>query len=173
MTAAGDYDWRSFDLHYYYRAPRSDVWRAWATPDGLCSFFVEHCWSFDADGQELPGDAEFAPGGRYQWRWRHDFEGEGSIHTVEPMTKIGFSFGESMKVSVSLTETDDGVHVHLRQWDIPDSDDGRVWGHLNCRSCWIFFMTNLTSVLETGRDLRHDNPAVVSSMEVGFQRPGG
>jgi len=125
MTTDGVYDWRSFDLHYYYRASLSDGWRAWATPNGLGSFFVESCTGFDGAGRELPGGSEFEAGGRYAWRWRHDFEGR-------------------------------GLH-------------GRVWGHLNCRSCWIFFMTNLTSVLEAGRDLRHVNPAVVSSMEVGFR----
>ncbi|MHC4505510.1 MAG: hypothetical protein ACYTFI_19570 [Planctomycetota bacterium] len=61
-------------------------------------------------------------------------------------------------------------HTELRliQTGIPNTPEGRVFGHLNCRSCWIFFLTNLKSVLDGGRDLRDPDPDKVSSMEVGF-----
>jgi hypothetical protein len=78
-----------------------------------------------------------------------------------------FTFG-SLRVSVRFAAVDGQTELHLVQTGIPDSPDGRVFGHLNCRSCWIFFLTNLKAVLDAGTDLRDQNPARVSSMEVGF-----
>jgi hypothetical protein len=73
-----------------------------------------------------------------------------------------------MNVEIRFTQIDGKTELHLVQTGIPDSADGRVFGHLNCRSCWIFFLTNLKAVLDTGTDLRDTDPARVSSMEVGF-----
>ncbi|MBQ38995.1 MAG: hypothetical protein CME04_21630 [Gemmatimonadaceae bacterium] len=73
-----------------------------------------------------------------------------------------------MNVSVSLTAVEGQTEPHLVQSDIADTAGGRVSGHLNCRPCWIFFLTNLKAVLEGRGDLRGDDPKRVSSMEAGF-----
>jgi hypothetical protein len=74
-----------------------------------------------------------------------------------------------MRCDVAFTSVEPGTtRVDLTQTDIPDTPEGRVMGHLNCRSCWVFFMTNLRSILLTGVDLRDADPARVSSMEVAF-----
>ena len=171
MVDATQYDWTQFDLYHYYPAPLEKVWHAWATPEGLCSFFVETCTGFDTEGNAHTPQSAFVPGGSYKWKWRHDFAGEGSIFTVEPMSHLAFSFGAAMRVDVHLQDVGSSVRVHLHQSQIPDSEEGHVIGHMNCRSCWIFFMTNLVSVLQNGIDLRHEDPTRVSSMEVGFTPP--
>ena len=74
-----------------------------------------------------------------------------------------------MNVRIDLLDTGSAVRVHLRQYEIPDSEEDRVMNHLNCRSCWLFFMTNLVSVLQSGRDLRDIDPKRVSSMEIGYR----
>ena len=73
-----------------------------------------------------------------------------------------------MHVDVYFRVLDNQTEVQLIQSKIPDTPEGRVLGHLNCRSCWTFFMTNLSAVLDHGKDLRDENPELVSSMEVGF-----
>ena len=51
-------------------------------------------------------------------------------------------------------------------------DPARAWQHVNCRSCWIYFMTNLRSVLGGGPDLRdHEHPNWNDSVSIGFE-PG-
>ena len=74
-----------------------------------------------------------------------------------------------MTVTLRFADAGAQTELHLTQTGISDTPDGHVFGHLNCRSCWIFFLTNLKSVLESGPDLRDQDPARVSSMEVGFR----
>ena len=171
MVNATNYDWTQFDLYHYYHAPLEKVWQAWATPEGLRSFFVETCTGFDTAGSQLEPTQTFVPDGTYEWKWRQGFPGNGQFFEIAAMQHLAFSFGASMRVDVHFLDTGSGVRVHLHQSNIPDSEDGRVIGHLNCRSCWIFFMTNLVSVLTNGMDLRDDDEARVSSMEVGFSPP--
>ena len=162
-----NYDWKAFDLHFYYPARLEEVWTCWATPAGLCRFFVQDCPTTDSAGLPRDPTRTFAVGDHYRFRWRHGFEARGTVLEVIPERRLSITFG-SMRVDVNLAEAPGAIHVHLRQSDIPDTEDGRVQDHLNCRSCWIFFMTNLVSVLKTGTDLRDVDPARVSSMEVGY-----
>ena len=85
---------------------------------------------------------------------------------------MAFTFG-NMRVSVRFASMGDQTELHLVQTEIADTDEGRVMGHLNCRSCWIFFIVNLKSVLGTGRDLRDANPDRVSAIEEAVGRVHG
>ncbi|MBI93180.1 MAG: hypothetical protein CME05_08200 [Gemmatimonadaceae bacterium] len=79
-------------------------------------------------------------------------------------TRVSLTFG-SMEVEVSFESVEGGTKVVLQQSGIED----KVFSHMNCRSCWLYFMTDLKSVLEHGIDLRdHDHPDRASSMEVGY-----
>ena len=162
------YDWTAFDLYFYYHAPLDEVWRAWSTIGGLCRFFIETCSATRADGTPLGPDDPFEPGTRYDWKWRHGYPAKGEFTSVEAKRALSLTFG-GMKVRIELLDTGSAVRVHLRQYEIPTSEEDRVMNHMNCRSCWIFFMTNLVSVLQSGRDLRDADPKRVSSMEVGFR----
>ena len=81
---------------------------------------------------------------------------------------MAFTFGD-MEAEVRIADVGDRTELILRQWSIPNTDEGRASGHLNCRSCWVFFLANLQSVLEQGVDLRDKDPTKASSMEIGFQ----
>jgi uncharacterized protein YndB with AHSA1/START domain len=167
MIDSDSYDWSRFDIVFYYDQPPDQVFRAWTTPAGLTSFFIDRAVFTDPDGRERGPDEHAAAGDRYRWDWRHPYWLEGEITAVIPGSEMSFTFG-SMLVSIRFAAIDDKTELHLVQTGIPDSPDGRVFGHLNCRSCWIFFLTNLQSVLTTGKDLRDQDPARASSMEVGF-----
>jgi len=167
MDEAEAYDWGSFDIYFYYDAPLLRVWDSWTTANGLCSFLLERCTSTDEAGNPIDETVTFVADGRYHWGWRQGIELEGRYLAVEPEKHVAFTFG-SMRVDVRFDDTESGVRVHLHQSAIGPTDANRVGGHLNCRSCWIFFMTNLVSVLTTGVDLRHGDAERVSSMEVGF-----
>ena len=162
------YDWSTFDLVFYYRQPIDIVFQAWATSAGLETFFIETAVYRGALGDPRPPDEAATAGDRYEWQWRHDASLDGRVTGVEAGRAIAFTFGD-MQVAITLSEIDQRTELHLRQTNIPDTDRGRVLGHLNCRSCWIFFLTNLRSVLEAGLDLRDSRPDLVSSMEVGFE----
>jgi len=166
------YDWGEFEIYFYYPGAIDRVWKAWSTPAGLCSFLLDRCLATDADGEALGPHDTFEPGGTFHFYWRQEHELDGTYLEVDPHRRIAHTFGP-MRVTVEFEETDAGTRVRLHQAGIGESDNERVGGHLNCRSCWVFFMTNLVSVLATGTDLRHKDPKRVSSMEVGFRPPEG
>ncbi|UCC14255.1 MAG: SRPBCC domain-containing protein [Gammaproteobacteria bacterium] len=162
------YDWSRFEIVFYYDQPRERVFRAWATSSGLESFFIEHA-SFESDqGRMREVDEQTQAGDAYLWEWRQPHTLEGTVLEVIPDALLSVTFG-SMTVTLRFADAGAQTELHLTQTGISDTPDGHVFGHLNCRSCWIFFLTNLKSVLQSGPDLRDQDPARVSSMEVGFR----
>ena len=162
------YDWSKFEIVFYYDQPRATVFQAWATSSGLQSFFIDHA-SFESDeGRKRETDEQARPGDAYVWQWRQPHSLEGTVLEVIPDRLLSMTFG-SMSVTLRFADAGAQTELHLSQTGISDTADGQVLGHLNCRCCWIFFLTNLKSVLESGRDLRDRDPARVSSMEVGFR----
>jgi uncharacterized protein YndB with AHSA1/START domain len=172
MNTTEVYDWTRFQVIYYYSAPIELVFKAWTTARGLESFFLEKATFTSDSGAERAADETAQANDRYVWEWRHGHALDGVIYNVVPDRSMAFTFG-GMEAEVRLAEVGDQTEVVVRQWSIPNNDEGRASGHLNCRSCWIFFLTNLQSVLEHGKDLRNDDPERVSSMEIGFQPLSG
>ncbi len=161
------YDWSKFELTYYYNAPLSRVFRAWTESRGLESFFIARSVYCSKNGNPRADDELPQAGDNYTWEFRQGFSVDGTVITLTPEKQFSFSFGQ-MQVDIYFRAFNSQTEVHLIQSKIPDTADGKVFGHLNCRSCWIFFMTNLTSILDYDKDLRDANPDLVSSMEVGF-----
>ena len=165
------YDWSKFTLSFYYPVEREQAYESWATQAGLESFFIDSArftQRLDSLGSRQRAATEFVQSGdQYHWQWRQPFSVEGEIRSAITNERLLFSFG-AMCCDIVFRSVEGATLVHLTQSDIPDTEEGRVMGHLNCRSCWVFFMTNLASVYRSGLDLRDAAPARVSSMEVGY-----
>jgi uncharacterized protein YndB with AHSA1/START domain len=165
---ADSYDWTQFSTTFFYPVDIRTAFQAWATPAGLESFFIESAAVMSAAGTPRRPDESMETGDHYVWTWRHGLTLEGSVVEATPDNSLAFTFG-SMRCDVAFTSVEpETTRVDLQQTDIPETAEGRVMGHLNCRSCWIFFMTNLSSIFVTGVDLRAADPSRVSSMEVTF-----
>ncbi len=161
------YDWTKFDIVFYYNQSIEEVFRFWATSSGLEEFFIEKASYESADRIKRSSKEIAQRGDKYYWKWRHSFSIEGEVLNVINNEEFSFTFG-SMKVAIHFGIVGNQTELYLVQTEIPGTEDGKVMGHLNCRSCWIFFLSNLKSILETGQDLRDLDPERVSSMEVGF-----
>ena len=112
-------------------------------------------------------------GDRYHWTYVHDFAHGGTFERVEPGRLVRFTFG-SMMVNVHFRELGEVTEVDLHQTGCATADPERAWQHVNCRSCWIFFMTNLRSILAQGPDLRdHEHPNWNDSVSIGFDPAAG
>jgi uncharacterized protein YndB with AHSA1/START domain len=165
-----EYDWSEFTVHTIYRASRADVFRAWATPAGLASFFIGAALHTGPDGAPRDPHELAQVGDRYAWDFVHGFRLTGEILAVDPGERVAFTFGGDLRVEVTLRQLDGGVQVRLHQTGCATEDPDRPWQHVNCRSCWIFFMTNLVSVLEHGTDLRdHEHPAWNDAVSIGWR----
>ncbi len=162
------YDWSQFYVHMYYLAPLGEVFRRFSTAEGLASFYIGEAVHTAADGTVRAPDECAQTGDAYHWTYVHDFAHDGRFEAVEPMRRVRFSFGEAA-VDIRFREVDGATEVALHQTNCPTEDPGRAWTHLNCRSCWIYFLTNLRSVLAGGGDLRdHERPQWNDSVSIGW-----
>ena len=172
MTDAA-YDWSQFHSRMYYLAPMNEVFRRFATPDGLQSFFIYRAQHRSAEGIPRPGDAIVQAGDRYDWDYVHDYSHGGVFEAVEPNRYLRFSFG-AMTVEIHFRELAEAIEVDLHQTNCATEDPERAWQHLNCRSCWIYFLTNLRSILAGGPDVRDfDHPQWNDSVGIGFHPEAG
>ena len=166
------YDWTQFHVHMYYLAPLDEVFRRWSTPAGLESFYIAAATFTDTDGRERAPDEAMRAGDTYHFDYAHDYGHGGDVLEVIDSELIRFTFGVC-EVAVRFREIDGATEVDLHQTGCPTEDPERAWMHLNCRSCWIYFMTNLRSVLATGHDIRdHDAPHWNDSVSIGWVPTG-
>ncbi len=164
-----EYDWSQFHVRMYYLAPLADVFRRFSTAEGLQSFFIHKATHTAADGTPRKPDDHVQTGDQYDWVYVHDFGHGGTFERVERDRLIRFTFG-SMKVDVRFKDLREATEVDLHQTGCATEDPARAWQHVNCRSCWIYFMTNLRSVLAGGPDLRdHRHPNWNDSVSIGFE----
>jgi uncharacterized protein YndB with AHSA1/START domain len=163
------YDWSAFTVHFYYRATRDEVFRAWATAAGLSGFFIGSARHAAPGGGVRAQDEVVAAGDTYAWAFLHGLSLTGTFLACVPGERVAFTFGDAMQVDVTLRSVGDQVEVRLHQTGCGQDESARAWQHLNCRSCWVYFLTNLKSVLEHGVDLRdHDATDLNDAVSIGF-----
>lgn len=152
------YDWTHFTIHIYCNKPVDEVFKMWATPSGLERFFIESAKHLNSEKMVKNQNELAEPGDHYYWKWIHGYKLSGEILEVTDKPSISFTFGD-MAVKVDVTDIGDKTLIKLHQYNISDkTEENKVHDHLNCRSCWVFYLTNLKSVLEKGYDLRDTNP---------------
>lgn len=171
-VGSGGFDWTRFDIHFYYDEPPDEIRRRLATSRGLESFFLAAAEHFEPDGRAREPEEPARAGDTYRWTWRHGHSIEGSFLDPDEGADLAFTFGP-MRVDVRLIAVDGGTRLVLDQREIDDTEAGHVFGHMNCRICWVFFLANLKSVLVTGTDLRHALPERANAHEVGFRPAEG
>lgn len=163
----GPHDWTSFDVHLYIDAPPADVMARWRTAAGIESFFVRKASFGEGSGPRRGPGAEAEAGDAYSWDFVHDFRLAGQV-LESTSDRFAFTFGGPYRVDVSASGHGVGTLFHLRQTGIRDDPEERVQGSLNCRSCWIYFLTALKGRLERGVDLRDRRPETADSISVGY-----
>ncbi|MEZ5357312.1 MAG: SRPBCC domain-containing protein [Candidatus Zixiibacteriota bacterium] len=168
MESTVAYNWTEFRLHHYYHCTRKELFAAWATSAGLESFFIKQSIFTAKDGTVRQKNEPAQAGDAYKWDWIHNYSLTGTIFDVTPNEAVVFSFG-SMRVKVAISGNDGELLLTLSQTDIPvDNEDNKAWSHLNCRSCWAHYLTNLKAVLEHGIDLREPDADRADCISIGF-----
>lgn len=168
-----EYDWSQFHVRMYYLAPLDEVFRRFSTARGLESFFIHKATHTSPEGTARGPDEPARSGDRYRWEYVHDYAHGGTFERVEAPRLIRFTFG-TMRVDVHFKDLGEATEVDLHQTNCATEDPDRAWQHVNCRSCWIYFMTNLRSILARGPDLRdHRHPQWNDSVSIGFDPARG
>lgn len=163
-------DWTGFSLHVAIDATPDQVLDAWRTVSGMESFFVEMMRIADPDGRERSPDERAEPGDRFIWRWHNGRRLEGEYLDPGGPDEVRFTFGAS-KISVRSVPYRGGTLLVLRQYEIPDDEPSRMHVHANCRGGWVYFMTILKILQETGVDGRDKTRETGASFSTYFD-PG-
>ncbi len=89
--------------------------------------------------------------------WSDDTVERGTILQANGKDSLQFSFGKAGNVSVIIKKEQEEMVVQLVQDEIPVDEEGQVYYHIGCTKGWLFYLTNLKSILEGGIDLRNKN----------------
>lgn len=167
-------DWLGFTQAIHIRAGVPAVWRAIATCEGMEQWFLRRCEAFTADGRAWPRDRAFEGAARIRMTWicagqpdgsgvvrADDLAEEDSIETCEPPQRLRLGWYEDkgwVEFRV-IARTDGRTTLELEQRMHPHGDFAFLEGvYVGCQQGWTFYLANLKSVLEHGKDLREEAP---------------
>src|SRR5687767_11036884 len=98
-------DWSRFVTRINVGAPADEIYNAWATRDGMESWFVRLSEYKDKDGVERAADEEVTVGDTYKWLWfGYDDKAveHGQILELKKGEYFKFSFGKAGIVTVTI-----------------------------------------------------------------------
>lgn len=156
----GQYDWSQFTKRINIRANVHDIYRLWATRQGLEKWFLRTAGSKAPDGTLREPNEFMQKGDWYRWLWfgyGDETVETGQIQEANGSDFLQFSFAGTCAVSVRIKEEGQELVVELKQENIPLDEKSKELYHLGCSTGWTFYLANLKSVLEGGLDLRNKN----------------
>lgn len=155
-----DKQWSNFRLRINIDTTISKAYWSWSTRQGLESWFLRRAIFRDSAGRIREKNEPLEAGYTYEWYW-HGYpdtvKETGKVLTANGTDRFGFTFSMGCPVSISIYREADETIVELIESDLP-ADEGTALKHFVGDSRgWIFYLTNLKSILEGGLDLRNKN----------------
>lgn len=153
-------DWSKFVVKTSVKANKEDIINAWTTPGGLEKWFLRMAEFKSPEGNQRNGDEKVQVNDSYKWRWfgyPDSVEEQGEILQPQDSEIIRFRFGNAGIVSVKSNLQDGEAVVELLQEEIPLDEKSKMNYHVGCKTGWTFYLANLKSMLEGGKDLRNKN----------------
>lgn len=157
------YNWKQFIKRIPIKAPPKAIYDAWATQQGLESWFLRLAQFTKADGVVRSKNSQVETGDTYKWRWFGYSDAateEEKILGTNGWDQLQFSFSGGCIVTVSIKQEEGETICELVQ-DMPMKDENEQQHfYIECSKGWTFYMSNLKSILEGGIDLRNKNIAL-------------
>jgi len=157
------YDWSRFVQRVNIKASISTLYAAWATQQGLESWFLRSAIFTTPGKVQRPAGSFVQAGDTYAWLW-HGYDDttteHGEILAANGENRLKFIFGKAGIVTVSIYEEQGETIVELKQEEIPTDEKCKAYFHIGCSTGWVFYLANLKSILEGGIDLRNRNIAL-------------
>ena len=153
-----DIRWKKFKLCGDYNVDMRSLYMAWATPGGLEKWFLRKADFFTVPQRLRARDEQIARDDTYAWNW-HCYDNtvieKGRVLEANGIDFLKFSFTGNTTVSVSFSTRNGVSIIELVQEDIPQESDPEKNLLVQCQIGWTFYLANLKSVMEGGRDLRN------------------
>ena len=152
------HDYSRFLMRIPIQSSKKELYNSWATPDGLKSWFLRSAEFHSVDKEPRHYDHHIQAGDTYEWRWYgwgDDISETGWVLEANGRDHFKFVFGRAGIVSVTIREHLGDHIVELLQESIPTDEDSKINFYVGCQTGWTFYLTNLKSILEGGKDLRN------------------
>jgi uncharacterized protein YndB with AHSA1/START domain len=149
--------WSEFKLRINISAPIDKAYAAWATQEGLESWFLKRV-DLTTGGTPRKKADQAQMGDEYEFRWYghpDDISHKGRVVAADGKSQFTFTFSQDLPVSVSFYRECDETIVELVETFDPTDEVAVRKHYLGNMRGWIFYMINLKSVLEGGLDLRN------------------
>lgn len=151
-------DWSVFRLKVNIKVQPEVVYQAWATSEGLSTWFLRKAAFQDIHGR-IKGETESAvEGDEYEWYWYgypDSVTEKGKILEANGKDRFAFTFSMNCPVRIRIYTAFDQTILELIESELPTDEKTKYKHYLGDSKGWIFYLTNLKSVLEGGLDLRN------------------
>jgi hypothetical protein len=152
------HDYSRFTKRISVHASKKELYDCWATQVGLEKWFLREAEFHSHDKKRRSHDHPIQSGDTYEWRWHgwaDDVAERGWVLEANGRDLFKFVFGHAGIVSVTIKEAHGEHIVELAQENIPTDEDSKINYYIGCQTGWTFYLTNLKSILEGGKDLRN------------------
>lgn len=142
-------NWTAFKKKIYIKGTIKDIYRLWATSEGICSWFLRHA-VYRRGTESIAANKPVKNGDVFEWRW-HNWDGKEAGEIVKANDKdfLAFTFADGL-VSVQLKEDQGRVLVCLEQSKIAIDEKSKMEIYNGCSNGWSFWLTNLKAYVEHG-----------------------
>lgn len=149
-----NFNMERFSHGIFIKTDSENLFRYIATPAGISKWFIGSAEYFYRQKNIRLGDELTGKGDSYLWKWLNkDLELKGIITDFEKEKMIEFTFSPLYLVRMELFPIGNRVKIVLTQ-SYQKSSLRNDFNFVNCCTCWVFFLTNLKSVIECNVDLR-------------------
>ena len=151
-------DWRSFTLRIPIRSSPKAIYEAWATQQGLESWFLRFAQYTKPDGSIRAKTDLIQPGDEYNWLWygyKDEVVEKREVLAANGWDKLQFRFSGDCIVTVQIQQQGGENICQLTQEMPMDEESSRQYYFVECGRGWTFYLANLKSILEGGLDLRN------------------
>jgi uncharacterized protein YndB with AHSA1/START domain len=161
-------NWNEFTVRGSFKASVEEVYKRWATQEGIESWFLRSSVFKTPAGQERARTGFAQADDTFAWLW-HGYDDDVVEHrkvlAANGKDFFEFTFTGDCVVSVSIYPKGEITIVELKQDLIPDDDNSETNLFVHCQIGWTFYLANLKSVLEGGVDLRNKNPELLTNFK--------
>ena len=149
-----NFNFDCFTHAIYINASAEKVFWYIATSSGISKWFLGNANYYYGDMNIRLGNDTAQKNDSYLWKWLNkDLELKGVILKSQMNKEFSFTFSPLYIVTIKLSSAGGKTRLTLKQ-EYQESSVKNDFNYINCCTCWVFFLTNLKSVIEHGTDLR-------------------
>jgi uncharacterized protein YndB with AHSA1/START domain len=163
-----DNKWTSFKVTGDYDTDIRTLYEAWATPGGLEAWFLRKANFYTVPHRTREPKEFIMKEDTYEWYWYgwgDESLEKGQVLEANGTDLIKFTFAKDCIVTVEISSRNGISLVELTQENIPLENDPAKNLFVQCQTGWLFYMTNLKSLIEGGVDLRNKKLEVSSNFK--------